>query len=127
MAEAGELVPLARAAALAYGRLFPGESVKDAKTLDLIAVAISALVPLYQQENEKSTPRRVAEADLARGRFCRGAARLEFPDRPPLRFLVVPRAALYAAMETIARDPILRKCRPQSNPRPPACSSATAA
>jgi hypothetical protein len=127
MAEAGELLPLARAAALAYGRLFPGESVKDAKTLDLIAVAISARVPLYQQETEKSTPRPVAEADLARGRFARGAARLEFADRAPLRFLVVPRAALYGAIDAIAKDPILLKCRPHSRPRPPACSSATAA
>jgi len=125
--EAGDYLPLARAAVLVYARLFPQERVKDAKTLDLIAVAISARVPLYQQETEKSVPRRVGEAELARGRFARGAARLEFADRAPLRFLVVPRAALYGAIDVIAKDPILLKCRPQSRPRPPACSSATAA
>ncbi|HEU4352875.1 MAG TPA: hypothetical protein VFR66_13480 [Burkholderiales bacterium] len=50
--DAAELIPLARAAALAYGRLFP-ERVEDAKTLDLLAVALSARAPLYQQENDK--------------------------------------------------------------------------
>lgn len=118
-----EYLPLARAAALVYSRLFPGESVKDAKTLDLLAVAISTRVGLYRQESEKDPLRAVDEAELARGRFTRGAARLEFPDRPPLRFLLVPRAALYAAMDTLATDPILRTCRRP----PPPCSSARGA
>jgi len=118
-----EFLPLARAAALVYSRLFPGESVKDAKTLDLLAVAISSLVPLYRQETENGPLRGLEQAQIARGRFTRGAARLEFPDGPPLRFLLVPRAALYAAMDTLATDPILRTCRRP----PPACSSARGA
>ena len=124
MAEPPELIPLARAAALVYSRLFPAESVKDAKTLDLLAVAISARVALYQQESEKGPLRSVGETELARGRFTRGAARLEFSDRPPLRFLVVPRAALYAALDAIAGDPITSSYRRR---RPPACSSARGA
>jgi hypothetical protein len=122
-----EYLPLARAAALLYARIFPAERVKDAKTLDLLAVAISARVPLYQQEVENGPVRKIAEGDIARGRFTRGATRLEVADRPPLRFLLVPRAALYAALDAIAADPILRKCRPQSHPRLPAYSSATGA
>jgi hypothetical protein len=121
--EAGEYIPLARAAALVYGRLFPQERVKAAKTLDVLAVAISAHVPICQQETEKSPVRVLEQAEIALGRFTRGAARLELPGRPPLRFLLVPRAALHAAMETIAQEPILRTCRRP----PPACSSATAA
>ena len=117
-----EYLPLARAAALLYARIFPGDKVKDAKTLDLLAVAISARVPLYQQEVENGPVRKIDEGTIARGRFTRGAARLEIPDRAPLRFLLVPRAALYAAMDAIAADPILRTCRPQSHPRPPAYS-----
>ena len=119
MAETAEYIPLARAATLLYARLFPGDKVKDAKTLDLLAVAISARMPLYQQEVENGPVRQVAEREIARGRFTRGAARLEVPDRAPLRFLLVPRAALYAALESIAADPILKKSRP----RPPAYSS----
>jgi|RhiMetdeSRZDD1v2_1073273.scaffolds.fasta_scaffold844322_2 hypothetical protein len=122
-----EYLPLARAATLLYGRLFPGDKVKDAKTLDLLAVAITARVPLYQQEVENGPLRKIDEAYIARGRFTRGAARLEVPERAPLRFLLVPRAALYAALDAIAADPILKKCRPQSHPRTPAYSSARGA
>jgi hypothetical protein len=122
--DAGELIPLARAAALAYARLFPGETVKDAKTLDLLAVALSALVPLYQQDVENGPLRRVADADLARGRFTRGAARLEFAAGPPLRFLLVPRGALHRAIETIAHDPSCQAVRRTgaARIRPPAAA-----
>jgi hypothetical protein len=118
-----EYLPLARAAALVYARLFPADKVKDAKTLDVLAVAISARMPLYQREVENGPVRQIAEKDIARGRFTRGAARLEMPERAPLRFLLVSRAALYAALDSMAQDPTLTKCRP----RPPARSSATAA
>ena len=118
-----EYLPLARAAALVYARLFPTERVKDAKMLDLLAVAISARVPLCQQEVENGPLRKVPEADIERGRFTRGAARLEIPDRPPLRFLLVPRAALFAAMDAIARDPALvlrrRDPAPATSPSSP--------
>jgi hypothetical protein len=123
---AGEFIPLARAAALLHERLFPGCGVKDAKALDVLALALSALVPLYQGDVEDGAPRALEAATIARGRFTRGAARLEFPDRPPLRFLLVSRRELYPAIEAIASDPtcpVLRLCRrPQ-----PGCSSATGA
>ena len=122
-----EYLPLARAATLLYARLFPGDKVKDAKVLDLLAVAISARMPLYQQEVENGPVRQVAAKDIERGRFTRGAARLEVPDRAPLRFLLVSRAALYAALDAMAKDPTLTKCRPQSHPRLPAYSSARGA
>ena len=118
-----EYLPLARAATLLYARLFPGDKVKDAKTLDVLAMAITARVPLYQQEVENGPVRKVDEREIARGRFTRGAARLEVSDRPPLRFLLVPRAALYAALEPIAADPILKRFRRP----PPAYSSAPGA
>ena len=118
-----EYLPLARAATLLYARLFPGDKVKDAKTLDLLAVAISARMPLYQQEVENGPVRQVAEKDIARGRFTRGAARLELPERAPLRFLLVSRAALYAALDSMAQDPTLSTCRRP----PPAYSSAPGA
>jgi hypothetical protein len=122
--DAAELIPLARAAALAYGRLFPDERVKDAKTLDLLAVAISARVPLFCQQ-DKENVRAVEQAELARGRFTRGAARLEFGDRPPLRFLLVPRRELTPAIDSIAKDALLAATL--SRPRRPAYSSARGA
>ena len=125
-AEAAEYLPLPRAAALVYGRLFPGDRVKDIKTLDLVGLAISALIPLYQRDMKTGATTALDPAAIARGRFTRGAARLEFADRPPLGFLLVSRRELYPAIETIARDPtcpILKMCRrPQ-----PGYSSATGA
>lgn len=102
MAEELDLVPLARAAALAHNRVFPGESVRDMKMLDLLALALSTVLPIYQRENEKDAPRRLDPAEVAAGRFTRGATRLELPNRPPLRFLMVARRDLPAALEATA-------------------------
>jgi hypothetical protein len=102
--ETAGFIPLARAAALAHERLFPGQRVKDAKTLDLLALALSAHVPLYQQDNEKLPPHRLAAEDVAAGRFTRGATRLEFADRATLRFLMVSRQELVPALEIMAGD-----------------------
>jgi hypothetical protein len=123
---AADFIPLARAAALLHERLAPGHGVKDAKTLDVIALALSAHIPLYQGNVENGALRALAAAEIAGGRFTRGAARLEFPDRAPLRFLLVSRRELYAAIETILRDPtcpLLKLCRPQFHLPPPGRSS----
>ena len=117
-------MPLARAAALVHDRLFPGHSVKDAKTLDVLALALSALIPLYQRDAENGALRALKDAEIACGRFTRGATRLEFANRPPLRFLLVSRRELYPAIETIARDQLLAArvsltLRQQPNKTPP--------
>jgi hypothetical protein len=124
---AAEFIPLARAAALAHDRLFPGHGVKDAKTLDVIALALSALIPFYQGDVEKAAPEPLDAREIARGRFTRGATRLEFPDRAPLRFLMVARRELAPAIDALAKDPtcpVLRLYRP---PPPAHCSSARGA
>ena len=129
MAEELDLMPLARAAVLAHGRVFPGESVRETKMLDVLALALSTLLPLYQREGEKDAPRAVAKADIAAGRFTRGAARLEIAGRPPLRFLMVNRRDLGAALEALAKDAaaisrISALSRPQSRPPLPAGRSS---
>jgi len=120
MAEELDLIPLARAAALAHNRVYPGESVRDMKTLDLLALALSTLLPLYQRENEKVAPRLVEPAEVAVGRFTRGATRLELPNRPPLRFLMVARGDLPAALEAMVTLPIrLPRLQAHSSTRGP--------
>jgi hypothetical protein len=109
MAEAigPEFIPLARVAAMVYERLFPDHAGKESKTLDVIALALSAVVPLYRRDAESGAVERVAEQDLATGRFSRGATTLEFgPPRPPLRFLVIAREDLARAIETLVRDSV---------------------
>ena len=126
-AEAAEYLPLARAAALAHGKLFAPDAHKDAKTLDLLGLALSAVTPLYTRDAKSGALRPVTAAELAQGRFARGAARLEFASRDPLRFLLVSRREVYRAIEAIAKDPaspILRMCR---LPQPAAYSSTRGA
>jgi hypothetical protein len=99
-----DLLPLARAAALVYSRLHPGERARDVRTLDLLALAVSARVRIYHREPKSGALRALDEAELARGRFTRGAMRLEREGREPLRFLLVSRAEFHAALESIAAD-----------------------
>jgi hypothetical protein len=54
MADELDLIPLPRAASLAHNRVFPGQSVRDMKMLDLLALALSTLVPLYQREGRRT-------------------------------------------------------------------------
>jgi hypothetical protein len=103
-AAAAEYIPLARAAALAHDRLFPDQPTKESKTLDVIALALSALLPLYQRDMESGALRTVSESDVAAGRFTRAATTLEIPNRPPLRFLVVSRGELPSAIEKLMGD-----------------------
>lgn len=98
-------IPLVRAAILAHERLFPGHAVKESKTLDLLALALSALIPLYRRDGDSAE--RLGEAEIAAGRFTRGAARLEFRDRPPLGSLMVSREQLGGALETLVRDSLV--------------------
>ncbi len=97
-------VPLARAAALAYERLFPEQGAKDSKTLDMIALALSSVMALYQRDMDTDALRRVDDAEIAAGRFTRGATTVEFANRPPLRYLAVSRAELSTAIEKLMSD-----------------------
>lgn len=101
-----EFIPLARAAAMAHDRLFPGQPSKDSKTLDLIALALSELLPLYQRDMETGALRALSQAEVAAGRFTRGATTMEIAGRPALRYLVVSREQALSAAETLARDPV---------------------
>ena len=101
-----DFIPLARAAALIHERLFPGHGSKESKTLDMIAVALSALVPLYQRDMESGALHAVAASDVAAGRFTRGATTLEIPHRPPLRYLVVSRETLAQAAAALVADSV---------------------
>ena len=97
-------IPLARAAALAYERLFPEHGAKDSKTLDMIALALSSVMALYQRDTDTDALRRLDEAEISAGRFTRGATTVEFANKPPLRYLVVLREELPAAIEKLTSD-----------------------
>lgn len=102
-----DFIPLARAAAVAHDELFPDQQPKESKALDVIALALSALIPLYQRDEGSGVLRALGESELATGRFTRGATTLEFPNRPPLRSLVVSRDQLLAAVEAMREDVLI--------------------
>ena len=99
-----DFIPLARAAAIVHERLFPDHATKESKTLDVIALAISAVVPLHRRDMESGAVLPVSDEDIAAGRFSRGATTLELGARPPLRYLVIARGDLARAVEAIVRD-----------------------
>lgn len=101
-----DFIPLARAAAIVHERLFPDHATKESKTLDVIALAISAVVPLHRRDMESGAVVAVSDEDIAAGRFSRGATTLELGARPPLRYLVIARDDLARAVEAIVRDSV---------------------
>ena len=107
MVERQDYIPLARAAALAHDQLFQPESVKDSKALDVIALALSVLIPLYHRASEGDALRPLTESEIATGRFTRGATTLEFPNRPPLRSHLVSREQLLHAIDGLREDAIV--------------------
>jgi hypothetical protein len=62
-------IPLSTAVAQAHGRLFPDEPYRDPKTLEAIALALSALMPIYRTNSE----RELTEPELLAERFTEAA------------------------------------------------------
>ncbi len=58
-------IPLSTAVAQAHRRLFPDEPFRDPKTLEAIALALSALMPIYRANSE----RELTEPELLAERF----------------------------------------------------------
>src|SRR3954452_21956185 len=101
MSATPDFIPLARAAAIVHERLFPEHPTKDAKTLDVIALALSTLLPPYRRDMYTGALHALPEAELAPGRFTRGATTLEGTYREPLRVLAVSGVALDGAAQRL--------------------------
>jgi hypothetical protein len=79
-----DLIPLHSAAATAY-RALVGQPAKDRPqpadgVLDVVAIALSACIPIYAARSAEQPLARLADADLARGTFVQGATRLRLHD-----------------------------------------------
>jgi len=74
------MISLRAGVAASLPRIFPGESVREPKLLDVVALALSELVPIYRAEGDGAL-RRLTDGDMAAGRLLRDAdALLVFPD-----------------------------------------------
>jgi hypothetical protein len=78
---------LSKAVAEAHSRLFPDEPYKDPKTLRTIALALTALIPIYRAD----TKRELTEPELAGERFTETAMEL----------LVVSKRRFEAALDAL--------------------------
>lgn len=67
-------IPLSTAAAKTYRALVGGEAAEG--LLDVVAVALSACVPIYGARGEHEPLSRLSDADIAAGKFIQGARRL---------------------------------------------------
>ncbi|HET7669429.1 MAG TPA: hypothetical protein VFK84_03390 [Burkholderiales bacterium] len=89
-------ISLSTAAAKTYRALVGGEASDG--LLDVVAVALSACVPIYGARGEHEPLARLSDEDLARGTFIQGATRLHSFTR-----LAVTAADLAAAVERLRR------------------------
>jgi hypothetical protein len=69
-------LPLWRAVAITHGRLFPEEPHSDPKLLDVIVLALSALIPIYRRDANGGL-HELLDTEIAARPF--GAENLEVP------------------------------------------------
>jgi hypothetical protein len=103
-------VPLTKALVQAHSRLFPDEPYRDPKTLHTIALALTALMPIYRAD----TKRELTEPELAGERFTEAGMEL----------LAVSKRRFEAALDTLqvasleqARVSLTLRQSPPINPR----------
>jgi hypothetical protein len=80
-------IPLAKAVAQAHSRLFPDEPYRERRTLETIALALTALIPIHRRD----TWRELTEPELAAERFTEAA----------MESLVVSKRRFEAALDTL--------------------------
>jgi len=103
-------IVLSKAVSQAHSRLFPDEPYKDRKTLETIALALTALIPICRRD----TQRELTEPELAAQRFTEAA----------MESLVVSKRRFEAALDTLqaasleqARVSLTLRQSPSLNPR----------
>ena len=84
-------IVLSKAVARAHSRLFPEEPYKDQRTLQVIALALTELLPMYWRDPRTGERQELTEPELAASTFTPIAMEL----------LSVPRRRFEAALETL--------------------------
>lgn len=101
-------LPLSAAAAAAYRALVvrpPRDELPlPDGVLDVAAIALAACLPVYGARDPGEPLRRLSDAELASGRFTRGAGRLDFGEKgAPFTRLAVTQADLAEAIARLKR------------------------
>ena len=84
-------IALSKAVVRVHTRLFPEEPYKDPRTLQVIALALTELMPMYWRDARTGERHQLTEPELAAAQFTRGVMEL----------LSVPMVRFEAALETL--------------------------
>jgi hypothetical protein len=110
--EAAETIPLFAAAAIAYEQVFSTRRTEgvapSVDELDLVALALSAHLPIYGVRAAGREPARISDEELLQGMFWGGATRFELGDDiAAVTQLAVRKADLERALDRLKRRPRL--------------------
>lgn len=84
-------IVLSKAVARAHSRMFPDEPYKDPRTLRVIALALTELIPMYWRDAGTGERHQLTEPELAAAQFTASAMEL----------LSVPKRRFEAALDTL--------------------------
>jgi hypothetical protein len=104
-------IALSMAVARAHSRLFPDEPYKDPRTLQVIALALTDLIPMYRRDELTGERHQLTEPELAGAKFTRAV--MELLSVPKLRFEAALDTLQAASLEQARASLTLRQ-----SPRP---------
>jgi hypothetical protein len=84
-------IALSKAVARAHKRLFPNEPYEELRTLQVIALALTDLLPMYWREARTGERHQLTEPELAAAQFTRAV----------MEVLSVPKVRFEAALATL--------------------------
>ena len=84
-------IALSKAVVRAHSRLFPDESYKDPRVLQVIALALTELMPMYWRDARTGERHQLTEPELAAAQFSRAVMDL----------LYVPKVRFEAAIQSL--------------------------
>ena len=84
-------ISLSKAVAQAHSRLFPNEPYKDLRTLQVIALALTDLIPMYWRDARTGEQHQLTEPELAAAQFTKAV----------MDVLLVPQERFEVALDTM--------------------------
>jgi hypothetical protein len=110
--EDSNFIALSKAVVRAHKRLFPDERYQDLRTLQVIALALTDLVPLYWRDARTGERHQLTEPELAAAQFTRAV--MEVLSVPKVRF-----EAALATMQAASLDQARVSLTLRQSPQPP--------
>ena len=104
-------IVLSKAVAQAHSRLFPDEPYKDPRTLQVIALALTELMPMYWRDARTGECHQLTELELAATQFTR--TMMELVSVPKRRFEAALQTMQAASLEQARASLTMRQ-----SPRP---------